>query len=89
MRQLEGGMRSLCCFLTDALTEVHIDSQVILTDRDLRGICEKWSPISNEVVHPVTELATDGWDGLKVQARDFRLSSYTLYCKDKLGKNQQ
>lgn len=47
----------------------------------LRGICEKWSPMNNEVVHPVTQLATDEWNGLKVQVRDFR-----LYCKNKLGK---
>lgn len=37
--------------------------------------------MNNEVVHPVTQLATDEWNGLKVQVRDFR-----LYCKNKLGK---
>lgn len=52
MRQLEVGLRSLSCYPTDALTDVHIDSQVILTDRDLRGRCEKGSHMSNEVVCP-------------------------------------
>ena len=46
-----GRLRSLSCHLGDTLIDTPIDLYIILTNRDLRGRCEKPSPVNNEGAH--------------------------------------